>query len=190
MATSSSKKNDKMWASILGCRGLDSRTASCDATAFIIIFGNEQLTMDLVTNKLLFEVFLHSCKKLQQKIVFYLCRCNFEKGFSVAFDPLDGSSLVVTNFVVDTIVGSEGEGNLHKYVISKYKGKAALSFEVAPMGLLIEKPSGYNGDGNQSVLDKVIVGTHDLTQVAYGSKNEIICFEETLLICLPSRPWS
>ena len=60
------------------------------------------------------------------------------------------------------------------------KAKLRLLFEVAPLGLLIEKAGGYSSDGKQSVLDKVIVGTDDRTQVAYGSKNEIIRFEETL----------
>ncbi|MCO5561439.1 hypothetical protein L7F22_015060 [Adiantum nelumboides] len=196
------------------------------------------------------------------------------EGFSVPFYPLYGSSLVVTNFILGTIVGrahlllvpqrgthqclviesigkwqhfrktieigegklfspsnlfvtfdnpkygklikyyvgkkytlrytggsggslikilvyhSAREGNIHKCVVSKYKGKAALLFEVAPMGLLIEKASGYSGDGNQSVLDKIIVGTNDRTQVAYGSKNESFALRRLSLVCLASRPWS
>ncbi|MCO5561440.1 hypothetical protein L7F22_015061 [Adiantum nelumboides] len=85
---------------------------------------------------------------------------------------------------------SAREGNIHKCVVSKYKGKAALLFEVAPMGLLIENASGYSGDGNQSVLDKVIAGTNDRTQVAYGSKNESFALRRLSLVCLASRPWS
>ena len=53
-------------------------------------------------------------------------------------------------------------------------------FEVAPLGLLIEKVGGYRSDGTQSVLDKVINNLDDRTQVAYGSKNEIVRFEKTL----------
>ncbi|KAF5736599.1 sedoheptulose-1 7-bisphosphatase chloroplastic-like [Tripterygium wilfordii] len=60
------------------------------------------------------------------------------------------------------------------------KAKLRLLFEVAPLGFLIEKAGGYNSDGHQSVLDKVINNLDDRTQVAYGSKNEIIRFEETL----------
>lgn len=60
------------------------------------------------------------------------------------------------------------------------KAKLRLLFEVAPLGFLIEKAGGYSSDGTQSVLDKVIVNLDDRTQVAYGSKNEIIRFEETL----------
>ncbi len=60
------------------------------------------------------------------------------------------------------------------------KAKLRLLFEVAPLGLLIENAGGYSSDGKQSVLDKVVINTDDRTQVAYGSKNEIIRFEETL----------
>ncbi|MBA0813881.1 hypothetical protein Gohar_027700 [Gossypium harknessii] len=60
------------------------------------------------------------------------------------------------------------------------KAKLRLLFEVAPLGFLIEKAGGYSSDGQKSVLDKVIENLDDRTQVAYGSKNEIIRFEETL----------
>jgi sedoheptulose-bisphosphatase len=60
------------------------------------------------------------------------------------------------------------------------KAKLRLLFEVAPLGLLIENAGGHSSDGKQSVLDKVVNNTDDRTQVAYGSKNEIIRFEETL----------
>lgn len=60
------------------------------------------------------------------------------------------------------------------------KAKLRLLFEVAPLGLLVEKAGGYSSDGSQSVLDKIINNLDERTQVAYGSKNEIIRFEETL----------
>ncbi|KAK8454059.1 hypothetical protein SEVIR_5G389900v4 [Setaria viridis] len=210
-----------------------------------------------------------------------------EGGFSVAFDPLDGSSIVDTNFTVGTIFGvwpgdkltgvtggdqvaaamgiygprttyvialkdcpgthefllldegkwqhvkdttSIGEGKMFSpgnlratfdnpdydklinyYVKEKYtlrytggmvpdvnqiivkekgiftnvtspsaKAKLRLLFEVAPLGFLMEKAGGHSSDGKQSVLDKVINELDERTQVAYGSKNEIIRFEETL----------
>jgi sedoheptulose-bisphosphatase len=267
------------------------RTASCGATACVNTFGDEQLAVDLLANKLLFEAleFSHVCK--------YACSEEdpvpidmggpVEGGFSVAFDPLDGSSIVDTNFTVGTIFGvwpgdkltgvtgrdqvaaamgiygprttyvlalkdcpgthefllmddgkwlhvkdttTIGEGKLFSpgnlratfdnpeyeklinyYVSEKYtlrytggmvpdvnqiivkekgiftnvispstKAKLRLLFEVAPLGLLVEKAGGFSSDGKISVLDKVIVGTDDRTQVAYGSKNEVIRFEETL----------
>ena len=60
------------------------------------------------------------------------------------------------------------------------KAKLRLLFEVAPLGLLVENAGGYSSDGHESVLDKVIGKLDERTQVAYGSKNEIIRFEETL----------
>lgn len=60
------------------------------------------------------------------------------------------------------------------------KAKLRLLFEVAPLGFLIEKAGRYSSDRKQSVPDKVISTLDERTQVAYGSKNEIIRFEETL----------
>jgi len=267
------------------------RTASCGATACINTFGDEQLAVDLLADKLLFEALRHShvCKYACSEEVPELKDMGgpVEGGFSVAFDPLDGSSIVDTNFTVGTIFGvwpgdkltgitgrdqvasamgiygprttyviaingfpgthefllldegkwahvkettEIGEGKLFSpgnlratfdnpqyeklvnyYVNEKYtlrytggmvpdvnqiivkekgiftnvtspttKAKLRLLFEVAPLGLLIENAGGHSSDGKQSVLDKVVTNTDDRTQVAYGSKNEIIRFEETL----------
>ncbi|WMV31245.1 hypothetical protein MTR67_024630 [Solanum verrucosum] len=267
------------------------RTASCGGTACVNSFGDEQLAVDMLADKLLFEAltYSHFCKYACSEEVPELQDMGgpAEGGFSVAFDPLDGSSIVDTNFTVGTIFGvwpgdkltgitgreqvaaamgifgprttyvlalkdapgthefllldegkwqhvkdtteiGEGKmfspGNLRAtfdnpdyaklidyYVKEKYtlrytggmvpdvnqiivkekgiftnvtsptaKAKLRLLFEVAPLGFLIEKAGGYSSDGKQSVLDKVIVNLDDRTQVAYGSKNEIIRFEETL----------
>ncbi|GFY83520.1 Sedoheptulose-1,7-bisphosphatase [Actinidia chinensis var. chinensis] len=267
------------------------RTASCGGTACVNSFGDEQLAVDMLADKLLFEAltYSHFCKYACSEEVPELQDMGgpVQGGFSVAFDPLDGSSIVDTNFTVGTIFGvwpgdkltgvtgrdqvaaamgiygprttyvlalkdipgthefllldegkwlhvkdtteiGEGKmfspGNLRAtfdnpdydklinyYVREKYtlrytggmvpdvnqiivkekgiftnvtspsaKAKLRLLFEVAPLGFLIEKAGGYSSDGKQSVLDKVIVNLDDRTQVAYGSKNEIIRFEETL----------
>ncbi|KAK8515057.1 hypothetical protein V6N13_122004 [Hibiscus sabdariffa] len=267
------------------------RTASCGGTACVNSFGDEQLAVDMLANKLLFEAltYSHFCKYACSEEVPELQDMGgpAEGGFSVAFDPLDGSSIVDTNFTVGTIFGvwpgdkltgvtgrdqaaaamgifgprttyvlalkdipgthefllldegkwqhvkdtyeiGEGKmfspGNLRAtfdnpeydklinyYVREKYtlrytggmvpdvnqiivkekgiftnvtspsaKAKLRLLFEVAPLGFLIEKAGGYSSDGQQSVLDKVIMNLDERTQVAYGSKNEIIRFEETL----------
>ncbi|KAI3470844.1 hypothetical protein Pfo_027507 [Paulownia fortunei] len=267
------------------------RTASCGGTACVNSFGDEQLAVDLLANKLLFEAlqYSHFCKYACSEEVPELQDMGgpVEGGFSVAFDPLDGSSIVDTNFTVGTIFGvwpgdkltgvtgaqqvasamgifgprttyvlalkdipgthefllldegkwqhvkdttSIGEGKMFSpgnlratsdnpdyaklidyYVREKYtlrytggmvpdvnqiivkekgvftnvvspsaKAKLRLLFEVAPLGFLIEKAGGFSSDGKQSVLDKVITNLDDRTQVAYGSKNEIIRFEETL----------
>ncbi|WP_149415606.1 sedoheptulose-bisphosphatase, partial [Enterobacter hormaechei] len=290
--------NNKNLSRLLVCMGeairtiaFKVRTASCGATSCINTFGDEQLAVDLIANKLLFESlrYSHFCK--------YACSEEnpepedmggpVEGGFSVAFDPLDGSSIVDTNFTVGTIFGvwpgdkltgvtgrdqvaaamgiygprttyvlalkdapgthefllmddgkwqhvkdttEIGEGKLFSpgnlratfdnpeyeklinyYVSEKYtlrytggmvpdvnqiivkekgiftnvtsptaKAKLRLLFEVAPLGMLVEKAGGYSSDGKQSVLEKVISFVDERTQVAYGSKNEIIRFEETL----------
>ncbi|KAG5239921.1 Sedoheptulose-1 family protein [Salix suchowensis] len=267
------------------------RTASCGGTACVNSFGDEQLAVDMLANNLLFEALTHShfCKYACSEEVPELQDMGgpAEGGFSVAFDPLDGSSIVDTNFSVGTIFGvwpgdkligvtgrdqvaaamgvygprttyvlalkdypgthefllldegkwqhvkettEVGEGKLFSpgnlratfdnpdyeklisyYVKEKYtlrytggmvpdvnqiivkekgvftnvisptsKAKLRLLFEVAPLGLLVEKAGGYSSDGHRSVLDKEIINLDDRTQVAYGSKNEIIRFEETL----------
>ncbi|KAG6600015.1 hypothetical protein SDJN03_05248, partial [Cucurbita argyrosperma subsp. sororia] len=267
------------------------RTASCGGTACINSFGDEQLAVDMLADKLLFEAlrYSHSCKYACSEEVPELQDMGgpVEGGFSVAFDPLDGSSIVDTNFSVGTIFGvwpgdkltgvkgsdqaaaamgvygprttyvlalkdfpgthefllldegkwqhvkettEIGEGKLFSpgnlratfdnpdydklinyYVKEKYtlrytggmvpdvnqiivkekgiftnvtspstKAKLRLLFEVAPLGFLVEKAGGYSSDGRQSVLDKVIENLDERTQVAYGSKEEIIRFEETL----------
>ncbi|GMN56504.1 hypothetical protein TIFTF001_025611 [Ficus carica] len=267
------------------------RTASCGGTACVNSFGDEQLAVDMLADKLLFEAlrYSHFCKYACSEEVPELQDMGgpVEGGFSVAFDPLDGSSIVDTNFTVGTIFGvwpgdkltgvtgrdqvaaamgiygprttyvialkdipgthefllldegkwqhvkettEIGEGKLFSpgnlratfdnpeynklieyYVKEKYtlrytggmvpdvnqiivkekgiftnvlspsaKAKLRLLFEVAPLGFLVEKAGGFSSDGHQSVLDKVIDNLDDRTQVAYGSKNEIIRFEETL----------
>ncbi|KAG0473443.1 hypothetical protein HPP92_014818 [Vanilla planifolia] len=267
------------------------KTASCGGTACVNSFGDEQLAVDMVANKLLFEAlkYSHVCKYACSEEVPELQDMEgpTEGGFSVAFDPLDGSSIVDTNFTVGTIFGvwpgdkligvrgreqvaaamgiygprttyiiaikdipgthefllldegkwqhvkdttSIGEGKMFSpgnlratvdnpnydklinyYVREKYtlrytggmvpdvnqiivkekgiftnvsspgaKAKLRLLFEVAPLGYLIEKAGGYSSDGKQSVLDKTVETLDERTQVAYGSKNEIIRFEETL----------
>ncbi|KAI4299455.1 hypothetical protein L6164_032915 [Bauhinia variegata] len=267
------------------------KTASCGGTQCVNSFGDEQLAVDLLANKLLFEAleYSHFCKYACSEEIPELQDMGgpVEGGFSVAFDPLDGSSIVDTNFTVGTIFGvwpgdkltgvtgrdqvaaamgifgprttyvlalkdypgthefllldegkwqlvkettSIGEGKMFSpgnlratsdnpdydklinyYVTEKYtlrytggmvpdvnqiivkekgiftnvaspsaKAKLRLLFEVAPLGLLIEKAGGFSSDGHQSVLDKVINNIDERTQVAYGSKKEIIRFEETL----------
>ncbi|KAH0873895.1 hypothetical protein HID58_071257 [Brassica napus] len=268
------------------------RTASCGGTACVNSFGDEQLAVDMLADKLLFEAlqYSHVCKYACSEEVPELQDMGgpVEGGFSVAFDPLNGSSIVDTNFTVGTIFGvwpgdkltgvtgvdqvaaamgiygprttyvlavkgfpgthefllldegkwqhvketteiNEGKmfspGNLRatfdnseysklidyyvkekytldtreewfltltRFIIVKEKGiftnvtsptakaKLRLLFEVAPLGLLVENAGGFSSDGYKSVLDKTIVNLDDRTQVAYGSKNEIIRFEETL----------
>nr|CAA74960.1 sedoheptulose-1,7-biphosphatase [Chlamydomonas reinhardtii] len=82
------------------------RTASCAGTACVNSFGDEQLAVDMVADKLLFEAlkYSHVCKLACSEEVPEPVDMGGE-GFCVAFDPLDGSSIVDTNFAVGTIFG-------------------------------------------------------------------------------------
>lgn len=264
------------------------RTASCAATACINSFGDEQLAVDMLADKLLFEALKFSgvCKYACSEEVPEPIDMGGE-GFCVAFDPLDGSSIVDTNFTVGTIFGvwpgdkltgitgrdqaaagmgvfgprtcfviamkdapgchefllmddgkwvhvketteiGEGKmfspGNLRAmqdnaayeklinyYITEKYtlrytggmvpdvfqiivkekgvftnvispttKAKLRLLFEVAPIGLLIEKAGGASScDGQQvSSLDVMINVCDQRTQICYGSVGEVRRFEE------------
>ncbi|KAG2324946.1 hypothetical protein Bca52824_007674 [Brassica carinata] len=207
------------------------RTASCGGTACVNSFGDEQLAVDMLADKLLFEAlqYSHVCKDACSEEVPELQDMGgpMEGGFSVAFDPLDGSSIVDTNFTVGTIFGVwpgdkltgvtgadqvaaamgiygprttyvlavKGFPGTHEFllldegtplflaqsrfslIIVKEKG---IFTNLVPLGLLVENAGGFSSDGYKSVLDKTIVNLDDRTQVAYGSKNEIIRFEETL----------
>uniref|UniRef100_A0A7S3VUA4 Sedoheptulose-1,7-bisphosphatase, chloroplastic n=1 Tax=Dunaliella tertiolecta TaxID=3047 RepID=A0A7S3VUA4_DUNTE len=82
------------------------RTASCAGTACVNSFGDEQLAVDMVADKLLFEACRYS------HVVKLACSEEVPEpvdvggsGFSVAFDPLDGSSVIDCNFAVGTIIG-------------------------------------------------------------------------------------
>ncbi|KAF5194879.1 Sedoheptulose-1,7-bisphosphatase protein [Thalictrum thalictroides] len=211
------------------------RTASCGGTACINTFGDEQLAVDMLADKLLFEAltYSHFCN---------IVDTNFTVGTIFGVWPGDKLTGVTgrdqvaaamgiygprTTYVIalkdipgthefllldegkwqhvkDTTEIGEGKmfspGNLratfdnpdYAKIIVKEKGvftnvispttkaKLRLLFEVAPLGFLIEKAGGYSSDGKQSVLDKVIQVLDERTEVAYGSKNEIIRFEETL----------
>ncbi len=82
------------------------RTASCDKMACFNEFGDEQLAIDLLANTVIFE---------NLKDAGSVATASSEEtptedpiggsGYSVAFDPLDGSSIIDTNFAVGTIWG-------------------------------------------------------------------------------------
>lgn len=83
------------------------RTASCDKMACFNDFGDEQLAIDVLADKVIFD-------NLEESGVVAIASSEevpTEKPitaggkFSVAFDPLDGSSIIDTNFSVGTIFG-------------------------------------------------------------------------------------
>jgi sedoheptulose-bisphosphatase len=82
------------------------RTASCDKMACFNEFGDEQLAIDVLANNVIFENLKSSgsCATASSE------ETPVEdpmggSGYSVAFDPLDGSSIIDTNFAVGTIFG-------------------------------------------------------------------------------------
>ena len=77
-------------------------------------FGDNQLDMDVQTDSIMFEHLgssgvVHSGLSEERS---YITKLNDEGKYVVAFDPLDGSSIVDTNFTVGTICGIYPTGEL------------------------------------------------------------------------------
>lgn len=267
------------------------RTASCDKMACFNEFGDEQLAIDILANNVIFSSLKNSGA---------IATASSEEtpvedplggqGYSTAFDPLDGSSIIDSNFAVGTIWGTwpgdrlvgvkgadiaaagmavygprttitlavrgidyahefllvddfsanhgqwlktnefttinegklfapgnlratqdnEGYAQLFNYwtenqyqlrytggmvpdvnqLMVKGKGifvnvaspntksKLRVLYEVAPIGYIIEKAGGKTSDGAGSVLNIPITDTEQVSQVAFGSQNEVKRFEE------------
>lgn len=267
------------------------RTASCDKMACFNEFGDEQLAIDILANNVIFSSLKNSGA---------IATASSEEtpvedplggqGYSTAFDPLDGSSIIDSNFAVGTIWGTwpgdrlvgvkgadiaaagmavygprttitlavrgidyahefllvddfsanhgqwlktnefttinegklfapgnlratqdnEGYAQLFNYwtenqyqlrytggmvpdvnqLMVKGKGifvnvaspntksKLRVLYEVAPIGYIIEKAGGKTSDGAGSVLSIPITDTEQVSQVAFGSQNEVKRFEE------------
>mmetsp|Transcript_14427 Transcript_14427/g.22955 ORF Transcript_14427/g.22955 Transcript_14427/m.22955 type:complete len:415 (+) Transcript_14427:1-1245(+) len=86
--------------------GYKIRTASCDKQACFNAFGDEQLAIDVLADNVIFEnlrasgaVATASSEEEPTEVPLG------GEGYSVAFDPLDGSSIIDTNFAVGTIFG-------------------------------------------------------------------------------------
>merc|ERR1711998_415760 len=86
--------------------GYKIRTASCDKQACFNAFGDEQLAIDVLADTVIFEnlkasgaVATASSEEEPTEVPMG------GEGYSVAFDPLDGSSIIDTNFAVGTIFG-------------------------------------------------------------------------------------
>jgi len=89
------------------------RTASCDKMACFNEFGDEQLAIDILANNVIF-----SNLRASGSVETASSEENPTEdpmggiGYSVAFDPLDGSSVIDTNFAVGTIWGAWPGGRL------------------------------------------------------------------------------
>jgi sedoheptulose-bisphosphatase len=83
------------------------RTASCDKMSCFNDFGDEQLAIDVLADKVIFDNLLASGVVATASSEEVPVEKPITKGgkFSVAFDPLDGSSIIDTNFSVGTIFG-------------------------------------------------------------------------------------
>lgn len=79
-------------------------------------FGDEQLAIDVLADKVMFKALSSTfcCGAATSEETAEICNLpiypdelgnNKTNGFSVAFDPLDGSSIIDTNFAVGTIFG-------------------------------------------------------------------------------------
>lgn len=128
------------------------RTASCAGTACVNSFGDEQLAVDVLADNLLFEAlrFSHVCK----------WACSEEvpepvdvggSGFSVAFDPLDGSSIVDTNFSVGTIFGV-WPGDKLKDITGRQQAAAGMGI-YGPRTVYLIAIAGYPGTHEFLLMD-------------------------------------
>lgn len=80
------------------------RTASCDKMACFNDFGDEQLAIDVLADKVIFDNLEASGVVATGSSEEVPVEKPITDGgkFSVAFDPLDGSSIIDTNFSVGT----------------------------------------------------------------------------------------
>merc|ERR1711937_971938 len=86
--------------------GYKIRTASCDKQACFNAFGDEQLAIDVLADNVIFENLRASGSVATASSDEEPTEVNMGgEGYSVAFDPLDGSSIIDTNFAVGTIFG-------------------------------------------------------------------------------------
>jgi len=82
------------------------KSASCSGTACINYLGQEELPIHMLADRVLFEALRFSgvCSLAFSETEHEPLNM-FGEGFCVAFDPLDGSSILDTNFTVGTVLG-------------------------------------------------------------------------------------
>jgi sedoheptulose-bisphosphatase len=105
------------------------RTASCEAQGCVNSFGDEQLAVDLLADKILFESLKYSgaCAAACSEEVPVPVPMTKGAKYAVAFDPLDGSSIVDTNFAVGTIFGIYDKGDALKDVTGRDLAGAGIT---------------------------------------------------------------
>ncbi|KAK8593234.1 hypothetical protein V6N12_045318 [Hibiscus sabdariffa] len=163
-------------------------TSCCGGTACVNSFGDEQLAKKFLSFKT-WEVLMKPGDKLtgvtgRDQVVATMGIFGPITTYVLALKDIPGTHefLLIDEgiFLVAVNIIMKEKGIFTNVASPSAKAKLRLLFDVAPLGFLIEKAGGYKNDGYQSVLDKVINNLDDQTRVAYGSKNEIIRFEETL----------
>lgn len=107
-ATSDEKLRRVMLAMAEATRTISNRvrTASTSGTSSVNSYGDEQLAVDLLADKIIFESlkFSNACSQAVSEEVPEPVQYESE-GYTVAFDPLDGSSIVDCNFSVGSVFG-------------------------------------------------------------------------------------
>jgi len=135
-------------------------------------FGEQQLAMDVLSNTILEKqlsesALVHSYAS-EEKSELVMLR---EKGeYTVVFDPLDGSSLVDTNFAIGTIIGIYPKGDLIGR--TPREQLAALYIVYGPRTALIYSLGNGKGvhqfilnDVGEFVLDREYLGVGDEAKV-------------------------
>jgi len=81
-------------------------TPQCEVMGSMNSFGDEQLNVDILCNEAIFKKLRDcGCVETASSEEVPTEEAMGGEGFSVAFDPLDGSSVIGTNFSVGTILG-------------------------------------------------------------------------------------
>ncbi|KAK9808421.1 hypothetical protein WJX73_003065 [Symbiochloris irregularis] len=126
------------------------RTVSCTETGGLNNFGDKQLQADIVADRIVFERLRSSgavstASSEEQSDMISLGGT----GYSVAFDPLDGSSIISANFAVGSIFGIwEGDKLLGQQAGSQVA--AAYSLYGPKTLLVIALRTGHSGSSSSS----------------------------------------
>jgi len=84
------------------------RTGDLGVAGTSNLYGEEQLALDVLSDRIMRKRLVHSgvvCNIASEEMdEIYKCQANADGLYSVAYDPLDGSSLVDVNLAVGTIV--------------------------------------------------------------------------------------
>eukprot|EP00008_Paramoeba_atlantica_P011950 CAMPEP_0201491944 /NCGR_PEP_ID=MMETSP0151_2-20130828/31871_1 /ASSEMBLY_ACC=CAM_ASM_000257 /TAXON_ID=200890 /ORGANISM="Paramoeba atlantica, Strain 621/1 / CCAP 1560/9" /LENGTH=324 /DNA_ID=CAMNT_0047878565 /DNA_START=48 /DNA_END=1022 /DNA_ORIENTATION=+ len=121
--------------------GYEVRTEKIETVGTTNLFGDSQLTIDVVSDKIVFDHLkksgvVHTAASEESPKEVHLGG----KGYSVSFDPLDGSSVISANFAVgsifgiwegDHLVGRKGSEQVAS-IIAMYGPRIEMTIAVAP----------------------------------------------------------